>query len=660
MLRRSGRWSVLNRVDQTARLERRTLRLYILIVFGLFALMTVRLLFLQVMSWEELRLRSINNIIQAVPTPAPRGNIFDRAGQPLAVNVSVHRLLYKPPVDIAQYYPTDVEKAELKAKGQQPLYLHRETGRALDEVHRLGAYLGLPYDELMRKLEKELKRLNGSSLYGYKPATLVNNLSFPQVAYLEEHREEYQGFFIDNTAFERQYPLGERAAHLLGYTGLASDSDKDFIKKMGFTIQEKVGKDGVEMQFEALLHGNQGRRNIEVDRNRIFQEIVSEVQPEKGTDIYLTIDRDIQARAHNALAGRRGAVIVACLAEGHEGEIIALTSGPSFDPYQINNYEYFKPRNEDTRNRPLTNRAIRGSFFPGSTFKLVTGAACLQSNTIEPTTSWGCGGFLDMGRKDRGGRRFHCHWRPGHGPLTFGYAMAKSCDVYFYRSALSLKDPPGQIAEFAREFGYGEPTGIELYDESSGFVPTRQWRIDAMKKNGYPKSDQNWFKGDTLNYAIGQGDVKATPMQVLWSAAIVAWRGERYPPQLLYAHSASTGIVKEPRKRPTRTRLDPDVLAVIEDGMRKAVTDGTCAAFKPLGLGVCAKTGTAETGRGTDHAWVVGYWPQKEPKYAFVALVEHGGHGAEAAVPGMKELVKYIADNDPLEAREQDAQLARR
>jgi penicillin-binding protein 2 len=174
-----------------------------------------------------------------------------------------------------------------------------------------------------------------------------------------------------------------------------------------------------------------------------------------------------------------------------------------------------------------------------------------------------------------------------------------------------------------------------------------EWWTRTKKRNGFKGPDLKWYKGNTCNYIIGQGDVVATPMQVLMSAATVAWRGERYAPHLLMAHGANNKVVPEEQDRPIKTKLDPKVLDVVEQGMRAAVTMGTSQQLDTLGLRVCAKTGTAEN-RGNDHAWVVGYYPVGAPRYAFVCLVEHGGHGAEAAVPAMKQVLTYMKSHDPI------------
>jgi penicillin-binding protein 2 len=624
--------------------ELRVVRLYILLLLVIFVTLVLRLLVLQVLRTSKLQLDSLDNIMQSVETPAPRGFIFDRAGIALAKNVTSFQLLYIPPRDLADYYPDADEKARLELTGGQYSYMHREKGKCLDEVMRLGAYLGLPYPELMKRLEKQCIRTYGKSMYGYQPVVLLDELSYEQVVYLEEHREEYEGFFIDDYAFKRTYPLESAAAHVIGYTGWPSEKDAEKIKSLGYTAREKVGKEGAEQTFEAQLHGRPGRRDIEIDRNRLFQRIVREVPPKKGNDLYLTVDAGVQKKAQQLIASRPGAIVIASLVPGHEGEIITLASGPSFDPSRINETEYFQQMNFDDPRKPLFNRAYRNTYPPGSTFKMVTMTAALTTEKVSPNSGFYCGGGKKLGKDSY----FKCHNSNGHGQINLMGGLAKSCDVVFYETGLRLEDPPEDIARYARLFGYGAPVGLELPSESKGVVPDRKYRERIYAEPRGNRHDRAWYSGHTLNYAIGQGDLLATPIQVLWATMLIATRGERYPPQLLYARGVDRQIVKEKPGRPQKVKLDEDILAIVEQGMRQAVSQGTCKALDDLGLKVCAKTGTAEQKGHEDHSWVVGYYPQGAPRYAFVCFFQNGGHGSDAAVPAAKELLKYLKANDPL------------
>jgi penicillin-binding protein 2 len=609
----------------------------VLVIAGAFSALVLRLFQLQVVAGPQYRLASLDNIIQTVDTPAPRGDIYDRAGRPLAKNVNIFQLLYIPPKDIDKYIPPPEERERLKALNQDYDYLRRdrETDRSLPEIQRLAAYLGTTYVELMKRIDSEHRRV-----YGYQPVILVNELTKNQVVYLGEHGAEYDGTMIEQYAFKRVYPLGAQAAHLVGYTARVSEKDLEALKGMRYGAREYVGKEGVERYFEQLLHGSAGWRDIEVDRNRVYRKIVRQVKPTKGTDLYLTVDSNIQAVAQNAMGGARGAFIVSSLEEGHEGEILALVSSPTYDPNRVRESDYYaKLLNNE---RPLLNRAYRHAYPPGSTFKIVTATAALQEGVKTPGSGFFCGGKIEVGN-----RTFYCHNHYGHGQVSFLEAIAVSCDVAFYYIGMSLPDPPTTLKKYAQFYGLGAPVGLELPNEVSGVVPDAQWKAEHYANT--PWSGESWFVGDTLNYAIGQGFLTATPLQVLWMAQLVATDGVWYKPRLLRAKTSEgrvTPLPKEPgRRRPLRAK----VLAEVKQGMRLAVTTGTCKGLNLAGLSVCAKTGTAETGRRgeEDHAWVVAFYPMSKPKYALVVFLENGGHGSDTAVPKARVMLQFLRKYAP-------------
>jgi len=705
------------------------LRGYLLLILAGFALLTLRLIQLQVIAGGHHRLASLDNIIQTVDTPAPRGDIYDRCGRPLAKNVNVFSLLYLPPPDLSKYildasterlFATATEaqgtalagldgndwsrlrregrrvlqaiaarqqnatapsenapisqlepgaargtfgewlgslslqqlqwvcSAQLRpgeiredirqyihTTGHQP-YLHRTSGQALSEIVRLAAYLGVPYEELMRRVDQESRRV-----YGYQPILLVDELTRDQVVEIAENPALSQGVLIEQYGFKRAYPLGDLAAHVIGYTGVLSEKDLEAFKDVGYGPQEMVGKEGVERSFEQLLHGTPGWRDIEVDRNRVFRKIVREVKPTKGTDLYLTLDTQIQAQAQRVLGGRPGAVIVASLEEGREGDILALASSPSYDPARFGDRGYYAGLLSNSQ-RPLLNRAYRHAFPPGSTFKIVTATAALQTGSRTPGTSFYCPGYKEIGN-----RRFYCHQRSGHGTVTFLEAIAQSCDVAFYQIGLGLDSPPKTLKRFAEYFGFGSPLGIELPNEVAGKVPDAAWKAEHYQKLGYGSIP--WYAGDTANFAIGQGYLTATPLQVLWSAVLVATEGKRYRPRLLGAKTVEGRVVPTQREAPSMTQLNPKALATVREGMRLAVTSGTCRMLGLAGMAVCAKSGTAESDRKGElpHSWVTGFYPMSSPRYAFVVFFEHGGASSEAAIPAARRLLAFLRSYHP-------------
>lgn len=614
-------------------------RAYLAAILLVFFVLTARLFYVQVITGMRHRLASLNNIIQTVDTPAPRGDIYDRAGRPLAKNINIFQLLYIPPRDIKEYMPTEADHELAKSTGVQFNYLRRDraTDTSLLEIQRLAAYLGAPYAELMQRIESERKRV-----MGYQPLILVPELTRDQVVYLGEHADEYEGVLIEQYAFKRKYTLSLAAAHLVGYTARISEKDVETFKGLGYGAREYVGKEGIERQYEQLLHGSPGSRDIEVDRNRVFRKIVRQVKPTKGTDLYLTIDANLQSTAQEILGSTRGAMVVCSLQPGHEGEILALASSPGFDANRVRESDYYAQLLSDSR-KPLLNRAYRHSYPPGSTFKIVTATAALQEQTETPGSSYYCPGFLEIGN-----RKFKCHHEYGHKTVSLITAIAQSCDVAFYHIGMSLPDPPTTLKHYGELFGLGSPVGLDLPNEVAGVVPDAAWKRKHFGKLGWD-TELAWYRGDTANYSIGQGFLNATPLQVLWMSNLVATNGVWYPPRLLYAKTIDGRNTSLDALRSSKRPLSPEALNSVKQGMRQAVTAGTCKSLNLSGMSVCAKTGTAETGiRGqADHSWVVGFYPMNAPKYGFVVFKENGGLSSEAVVPEARRLLQFMHNYKP-------------
>jgi penicillin-binding protein 2 len=515
------------------------------------------------------------------------------------------------------------------------------------------------YEALMARLESEKTRS-----YVHEPLKVVDELLPHQRLYIAEHNQQFSNFIIEQYSFRRLYTFGPGTAHLLGYTGAPSEEQvgtKDKPKGLGYDPHERSGKAGIESQYETLLRGNLGERHIEINRQGAYQKVVELEAPRRGTDLYLSIDAGLQAKANALLGGERGAIIVSSLQPENPGEILALASSPTYDATRLREAAYYAK----LRTNPLLpelNRAVGQAFPPGSTFKLVTLAAALHSGTTELNNGFYCPGFMDIGNvRIAPQRRFRCHKHDGHHGVGVTEALAESCDVAFYTMGLRLEkagDPSVLLHDYAIDFGYGSITGIDLPGEVKGTVPDRSWKREAMSKwasfmHLRPREeDLRWYDGDTLNYSIGQGFLQVTPLQVLWSANTVAWDGVRYPPHLLIARSTAHGQQREEPPVAQGTELDLAVLGHVKQAMKEAVNYGTCESLragKLAALDVCAKTGTAETRKGhLDHSWVVGFFPRESPRYGFVCFFEYGGHAGDAAVPAAKLLLEWIQKNDPL------------
>jgi penicillin-binding protein 2 len=520
------------------------------------------------------------------------------------------------------------------------------SGWKLAEIQQLAKFLGKPYEELMSRLSSELGKG-----YGPHPLMIADELTSDQKLYIGEHTREFQNEIIEEYSFKRHYPLGMATTHLLGYLGAASDKQIE----SGYDPQETSGKLGVERQYEDTLRGQLGRRDMEISRQGVFVAERNVEPPRRGNDMLLSIDSGVQAAAHRIVSQTMaadsritgGAIIVNALAPENRGEILALVSGPSYDPTRFTEKNYYAIiHDKHNVRKPELNRAIGLAQPPGSTFKIVTLTAALQTGTTTMNSSFYCPGFMTLGRTKQ---VFHCHERVGgHQGLGTAKALAESCDVAFYQMGLRLPEPAQDtLAAYARYFGYGQPVGIDLPGEVKGAVPDTDWKWTHMRR--YGKAEQLWYDGDTANYSIGQGFLQVTPLQDLWSASIVAWDGMRYPSRLVLATKGQHGLERTEQQPGEATQLDPAVLKEVSYSMRQAVKDGTCRKLNFPGLNVCAKTGSAEMGRNKQgHSWVVGFYPQDDPHYGFICFFEHGGESGDAAIPAAVELLKYLKSADPL------------
>ncbi len=676
------------------------LRVYIALIVVAFIVILSRLFSMQILTAREHKVRSLKNIIVTVDISPPRGDILDRTGYPLATDENVFALLYIAPLSITKQQLADEELGLLERLGLERLrVLHalraadyrklRDTGfqdlSAVDEsirqrlgwlatlppadiallqnfivkrnnrgnvsswenpgnyydLMRVASYLdGVEFRDVVTTLKSGMKRVNR-----YQPVRIVSDLDRNQVIFIAENNHEFQGFYVEEFAYSRKYPLGLATPHLLGYLGYFSEeNDPDWIRRMGFSDNEYVGKDGIERQYEKLLHGIPGRRDIEVDNRMAFQRIVQDVAPAKGTDVYLSVNKNLQMECYKAMEGRPGSMIVSALSEGHEGEILAYVSSPGYDPGRFKEKGYYKSL-LDNPNKPLINRASGLAYPPGSTFKIVTSSAALQKGGFSPGSGFFCPGYKEIGNY-----RMRCHENVGHQHVTLLEGISKSCDVVFYDISLSLDDNSDTLHDYAERFGFGSRTGIDLPEDVRGTVPNRTWKQKAF--DWANPVDRLWYDGDKANFAIGQGFMNATALQVLQSATLVATRGKLYEPHLLVATRRDLRIRQERNPRPRDMALETETLEIVERGMRLAVTDGTCRSLNngpTRELKICAKTGTAEAGKGKqDHSWVVGYYPVDNPQYAFVAFFQNGGSSGEAAVPAMKKVLGYMAENEPI------------
>ena len=577
------------------------IRVVVLIIVGL---LVVRLWQLQVRDGVYYRNLSHDNRTRSVALHPVRGFIYDRNGILLANNVPSFNLY----VELG-----DVPDRE-----------------AL--VGKLVESLSLDRSELTKTMETHV---------GGTPIRLKKGVSLKEAAIVESHRLDLPGVVI-RPEFQRNNPEGGYAAHVLGYVGVASEEQLTREAFQGLPAGSVIGQYGVEQIYERTLRGHAGRKLIEVDALGHEKRMISADKPQVGNDVYLTIDFRLQKLAEDLLGEEAGAIVAL---DPQTGDILALASRPSFDPNALSRglrADVWNNILQDERH-PLTNRAIQGQYPPGSTFKIIMATAALDTNEIEPTETLRCEGRFRFGR-----RTFRDWKKYGHGAVDLRKAIAQSCDVYFYR----LGDRMGvdTIAVYARQFGLGERTGIDLPAERTGLIPSSEWK---QRTRGEP-----WYPGETISVAIGQGYVTVTPLQMARVIGMIGNNGIAFQPHVLRGVRGRRGewIDEWSPTQAVPLTLPADQLEAIQAALAAVVTEGTARRARSSVVPLAGKTGTAQVvslrsesqeeppKRFRDHAWFVAYAPVKRPGIAVAVLVEHMGHGGSAAAPLAKELIEaYVS-----------------
>ncbi|HMN03095.1 MAG TPA: penicillin-binding protein 2 [Geobacter anodireducens] len=570
----------------------------LLIAVGVFFFILVtRLWYLQIVKAEDFQSLSENNRLRLVPVAASRGTIFDRNGAVLVSN--------RPSFSVA-VIPQEVRDRDWL-------------------IEQLVALLGADRSELLKKWEK------GKGRARYYPIVLASGITRDQLEFLEEKRLWLPGIEIEMKPV-RQYENGTLAAHLLGYIGEISDEELKNPAFVGYNSGDYLGKSGIERSWEEVLHGHDGGRQIEVDaRGRILRTI-AETPPTVGSSLVLTIDAQLQKRAEQAFGAQAGAAVAL---EANTGGILAVVSNPEFDPSLFAGRmppEIWKQYLEDKRH-PLENKALKGQYPPGSTYKIITALAGLEEGIIDDHTTVTCKGSYTLGNDT-----FRCWDKKGHGAVDLRRALRESCDVYFY--VLGEKLGIDRLSAYAQKFALGAPMGIGLDNEKGGLIPTSAWKLQRHKTK--------WFQGDTLSAAIGQGYVLMTPIQLASMTAAIATDGVVYRPRLVKRIIDRDGKVLREFQPEIITRADvsPRSIRSVKEGLWAVVNErgGTGGMARIPDVRVAGKTGTSQVvklrdTRGyipyqyRDHALFVAYAPYEHPEVAVAVVVEHGEHGGSAAAP---------------------------
>ncbi|GBR76069.1 penicillin-binding protein 2 superfamily [Candidatus Termititenax persephonae] len=467
------------------------------------------------------------------------------------------------------------------------------------------------------------RRLNNKDYLPHELLNVKRVLEPWQIAYIEENKQALDGVII-STRIVRHYPHNNEAAHVLGYVGQIGSAELSQLRNYGYQMGDIIGLAGVERYYDSYLRGVDGGQPLEVDTYGNPVRNLQTLEPVPGHDLYLTIDFALQQAAGRALGNRKGAVVIV---RPDTGEVLALVSRPDYNPNYFTDFLSEKEWQELRANEhPLYNRAL-GAYPPGSTFKIVTLLAALEDK-IDTAKTFFCEAQMFVN-----GRRFACWLAGGHGAQDLLQGFVNSCNIVFYNLGLLLT--PQKIADAAAAFGLGTATNIDLPFENNGFVPTERW-----KKRRY---GQEWFPGDSLNLAIGQGYLLTTPLQMaLLTAALANDQNKLQKPYVLNKVVSAEGKTVVQNKPETVNLLpftQPNI-DLTRRLLREVVDDGTGSNAKIPGLVIRGKTGTAEN-IGKDHAWFVSYGPYAKPDLALAVFVEEGGFGGTVAARIAREIYAW-------------------
>ena len=605
--------------------------LSVVISFLLLGTVVTRLVQLQVRDYELFAEKSQGNRVRIEAVPPTRGLIFDRRGRVLAENLPAYQL---------ELIPEQVPDMQ-------------------DTLARLAA-LGLIKNE-------DIPRFNGLSQTGprFKPVTLRLRLTDEEIASFAVQRPRFPGVDFQ-PRLVRHYPDGYLTAHAIGYVGALSTADLERLNAAAYAGTAHTGKTAIEQFNEELLHGKVGYRQVVT--NARGRQVPAEARgnsgsllegesPTPGHNLYLSLDLDLQRVATEALADRRGAIVAI---DPNNGEVLALVSAPSFDPDSFATGMSRSQFNalQNNEERPLFNRAVRGSYPPGSTIKPMLSLAALETGATNLTRRTVCIGYYSL----PGSTHRYRDWKPeGHGEVDLHDAISQSCDVYFYEISRDIGIDTMQV--YLDRFGLGKETGLDMASEADGLVPSRAWKRQAYQERG----DQVWFPGETVIASIGQGYMLASPLQLANATAALATRGKRFRPHLVAAfEDPLTGrrTLIAPERLPD-VKIENDVfwdsvLAAMHDVMQSD-TGTARAAGLDAPYQMAGKSGTAQVfsisqdeeyeeeeldERLRDHALFISFAPFDDPRIAVAVVVENGSSGSRIAAPIARAMMdQYLRVN---------------
>lgn len=589
-----------------------------------FSILGLRFYYLQIQRHDYYHTLAESNRISIVPISPNRGLILDRNGIVLAHNFFVYTLEVTP----------------------------SKVGNMDTTIANLSELVEISTVDL-----KRFKKLKAES-HSFESVPIRTHLNEIEAAKFAVNRYRFPGVELKSRLY-RHYPRGKLGTHAIGYISRINEKDLAKLKEdnviSNYKGTDHIGKGGVEQAYESELHGSTGFQQVEINADGKAVRVLSSASPTSGNNIVLSMDAKLQAIAEKAFGNRRGSMVAI---QPSTGEVLGFVSMPTFDPNLFVDgidYDNWNALNNSI-DKPLINRTLKGIYPPGSTFKPFVALAGLETGKREPPYSIQDAGYFTLPNS----RHRYRDWKPsGHGTVDMRKAITVSCDTFFYGLAMELGIE--RLTDFVRHFGFGQRTGLDIHGEVSGLLPTPEWKKRRFK--------QPWYMGETVIVGIGQGYTLVTPMQLAYATATLANQGTAIRPHIVNAvvNSKTHVVTPIPHTVLDNIELKPQNLDIVKAGMVDVTLPGGTAASvgANAGYSIAAKTGTAQVigikqnekynehsinERHRDHALFIAYAPAEAPKIAIAVIVENGGHGGSAAGPIARKVMDYyLLGKEPAE-----------
>ena len=605
---------------------------FLVLVGAVFLLLVARLFTLQILDASQYAEQALQNRIRTNVIKATRGEIYDREGKLLAKNTTGYQVIHSHTQPLS---PKDVALLkEIKNMTQEQIDTRLSQERkavaerikeTIGDIKKISQITGYQVDYLIDRFFKQQRMGTDKKILVIED--LEKQVALRAIEKIDNDR-------IDIVEYnKRYYPEDSLASHVIGYVKPISEKEFKDLEKEGYRNSDLIGKKGVERSYDKEMKGQDGKENVEVDAKGNVIRQMETTESVAGKNVYLSLDLELQKYMTDAFTGKSGVFIAM---EAKTGKIIAFVSNPEISLNLLSSRIPDNQWNElvNSKAKPLVNKGIAGLYPPGSTFKAITGMGILESG-ISPYAT-----VTSTGQYRYGKLIFRDSHKYGHGVTNFAKSIEQSVNTYYY--VFSQKAGVEKIVKYAKEFGIGSKTGIDIPGELAGTLPSPEWKKKRFKK----KQDQRWLPGDLINMSIGQGYVLATPIQIASAYQAIANNGVQLKPTVVDRFVTYSGKVENNAPKVVRKlNVSSKNLKLMQNALRLPVSGygGTAKLLRIGGYPVSAKTGTAQnTGFVDNHSWIAGYFPSDNPQIVFVSVVEGGGYGGVASGDmALKFILKY-------------------